>query len=140
VRFRTPRCAGTVLNWSDARDTAWAAHPPHTFNEYEHGSSATGFPVGCPGWSEDDAAASLVVAALREHSHEPDAFLECGWRVATVLLRLMEPDLADMTDTGGLNDRVDRIYGVEVRITEGGDSSAWLLATLAGPLAQGRLT
>lgn len=140
MRFRTPRCAGTVFTWSDARDTAWAAHPAHTFTEYEWGSSATGFTVDCRGWSEDDAAASQVVAALAAHAAAEGAWLECGWRVTVVLLRLMEPDRADMLDTGGLNDRIDRIYGVEVRIAEGGDSSAWLLATLAGPLAEGRLT
>jgi hypothetical protein len=140
VRFRTPRCAGTALTYSDARDTAWVAHPPHTFNEYEWGSSATGFPVDCPGWSEDDAAASQVVAALAAHADAEGAWLECGWRVTVVLMRLMEPDLADMLDTGGLNDRIDRLYGVEVRIAEDGDSSAWLLATLAGPLAEGSVS
>jgi hypothetical protein len=135
VRFRRPRCAGGPLTHSDAADTAYDAHPPHQFTEYEWGS-AMGFDADCPGWSEDDAAASRVVAALGKHMREPGVWLECGWRVTVVLLSLMEPTLHDDLTTGGLGTRVDRLYGVEVRIVSG-DSSAWELATLAGPLASG---
>jgi hypothetical protein len=108
------------------------------FYEYEMGSTATGFAVDCPGWGEDDAAASRVVAALRARAGTEGAWLECGWRVSAVLLRLMEPDLSDDLTTGGLNDRLDRLFGVEVRIADG-DPATWELATLAGPLASGEV-
>lgn len=138
MRFRRPRCAGNPLTYSDAAGTAWSAHPPHSFTEYEIGSSATGFVVECPGWSEDDAAASAVVAALRKHCREEGARLDIGWKVSRLLLRLTEPDLADMIREGGLNERIDRIFGVEVRIAAG-DPEAWLIAAPGGTLAEGRV-
>jgi hypothetical protein len=108
------------------------------FTEHEFGS-AMGFDVNCPGWSADDAAASAVVAALREHRHQDGVWLECGWRVTGCLLRLMDMDLADSLEAGATAVRVDQIFGVEVRLTEGGDSAAWRLVTPAGPLAAGQV-
>jgi hypothetical protein len=120
VRFRTARCRDSLT-----------PHGPHAFTEHEWGS-ALGFDVECPGWGEGDAAASAVVAALRDN-REVGAWLECGALVMFHLAGLMEATRADDLPLPG---HVDRIYGVEVCLVPD-QPAGWRLTTLAGTLAEG---
>jgi hypothetical protein len=125
--LRTARCGDSLH-----------AHPPHPFTEYEWGSSSAGFEVACGGWTDAEASASAIAAAVQLWAgRDAAARLLFGPAAAWALSRILRPSLSDITgagcgELGGavLGGTLDALYGVPAVLEETG--TAWRLTGADG--------
>jgi hypothetical protein len=97
-------------------DQSAAAHGPHEFFPHSWAEA-----IRCPGWSEEEAAASAVVEQIAQYAHEhpraDETRLEAHPAVLAGISRLLVPidadtGLATVTDDAGIEHQLTRLFGV----------------------------
>jgi len=129
MHLRNPSCRGAHYG----TDQSAAAHGPHEF--FPHAWAEA---IRCPGWSEEEAGASAVVAAVERYAHEhpaPDGTrLEGHPAVITGLTRLLQPDFADISDLATADKMpgiITHLLGIPVMSAPLGPGE-WRLVTAGG--------
>jgi len=106
MHLRSPSCRGA----SYRTDRSAAPHEAHVF--FPHAWAEA---VPCPGWSGYDARMSAIVEQVRQYGvtyrGPGEARLEAHPAVIAGIMRLLEPDFADMADFAP-GAQVERLFGV----------------------------